>query len=110
MMSEMFNEFGNDKKFQKIIQDMIDKMILNVSNDVKFNNLDVDDELVKTTLLAVIHNKIGFEFLKTLNLAINGADEIAFGNVSEFLNKIEVMYNDAETMREEHMNKTYGGI
>lgn len=110
MFDELFNEFGNDKGFQSIIQNILNKMILNVSNDVKFNNHDVDEELVKATLLVVINNKVGFEFLRSLNLALNGADEVAFGNVNEFLNKLELMYDDAETMREEHRSKTYGGL
>ena len=41
---------------------------------------------------------------------MNGADETAFGNVNEFLNKLEGLYVEADLMKEEYATKKYGGI
>ena len=110
MFSEMFNEFGDDPIFQKIIKKTLKDMFIRVNNDLKFKELDIDDDLVKATLLMCINEDYCFEFLKTINLVINGEDATAFGNVNEFLNKIQNMYMEADLMKEEYVTKKYGGI
>lgn len=110
MFSEMFNEYGNDPIFQKIIKSTLKKMLMQVNNDLKFKEVDINDDLVKATLLMCINEDYCFEFLKTINLVMNGADETAFGNVNEFLNKLENMYIEADLMKEEYATKKYGDV
>ena len=110
MFSAMFDELGDDPRFQKMIKETVKNMVMRVNNDLKFKELEVDDDVVKATLLICINEDYCFEFLKTINLVVNGEDETAFGNVAEFLNKLETIYIEADLMKEDYATKKYGGI
>lgn len=107
-MEDVPRELIGNSYFQDFIKSMAKKCVIEVNNQLKFKEIDVDDELVKSTILLVFNEDFGFEFLKTINLAINGADETAFGNVNDFLNKIEALYLEGKSSRDEI--KTFGGI
>ena len=102
MFDKMFKEYGTDPLFKEMIETFIENAILDVNNDLKLRKWDIEDNLVGAVLLMVISHDVGIEFLRTLNLVINGADEIAFGNVNEYLNKLEVIYLQAK----DHRDKT----
>lgn len=100
MFDKMFKEFGNDPVFQEIINEFVDTAIMDINNQLKFKKINIDEDVIGATLLMVIKNKVGIEFLKTINLTINGADETAYSNVNDYLNKVELIYNNAENLRD----------
>ena len=103
MLNKMFKEFGDEPIFRNIINSMLDSAIMDVNNDLKFKKIDIDDDIVGSVLLMVINRNVGFEFLKTINLVLNGANEDAYGNVNEFIDKLTLMYGDAENKRDEFL-------
>ena len=110
MIDKMFSEFGDDPRFRAMINNFVNDQILEISNDLKFKNLKLGDDIVTVTLMMVISQKNGFEFLRTINMVINGNDEVAFGNVNEFINFLENMFDDAQVLKEKHNeSKTFGG-
>lgn len=110
MLYGLFDAFGNDPKFMEVMQEIVDKTIIDVNNELKYGNVEITDKIVGAVLLVVIRKRVDIEFLRTINLNLNGADETAYGNVNDFLNKLELLYNKAENDKEEVMNKEFGGI
>ena len=110
MFDGLFEEFGNDEVFRKIVEKMADKAIIDINNQLKFKEIDLDDAIVGAILLIVIRNKLGIEFLRTINMVVNGSDEIAYANVNDFFNKLESLYINAENYRDTTLNneKRYG--
>ena len=110
MMEGLFDAFGNDPQFIEIMQEMADNAVLDINNDLKYGNLDINHQVVGATLLMIIRRgTAGFEFLRTINLVLNGSDETAYANVTDFINKLEVIYIKAEDDKEKTLNKTFGG-
>lgn len=112
MFDDLFDNFGDNPLFQKIIGNIMESMVMQVNNDLKFGDLKINDDVVKATLLVSITDNWVFEFLRTINLHLNGADEIAYGNVNDYLNKLETIYLEGDKMKEEHLKekRSYGGI
>ena len=104
MFDEMFDALGDNPKFQEVIKNIIDKMVLDVNNDLKLKKIDLNEDIVKATLLICINNTTSFDFMRTINLVMNGADEVAFGNVNEFLYNLENIYVLGEELKEAHVN------
>lgn len=110
MIEDMFDTFGDDPRFQSMINKMVDKMVIETNNELKFGKRQVNDDLTGATLLICIRNQLSFEFLRTVNMCINGSDETTFANVTNFINQLEMLYLKAEENKEECLSKKdFGG-
>ena len=109
----MFNAFGDDPRFHKIMHDMFDNVVIKMNNDLKFNNKDLHDDVVTTTFYTLIHNENVFTVLRTINLVTNGSDAERMGNVNEFIDLLEEVYFEGKKELDEFgetKRKTYGGL
>lgn len=107
MIDDLFDEFGTNPMFIKMVSKMTDRMIIDVNNELKFGDVKVDYDIVGAVILLLFRNQLGFEFIKTINLNLNGNDEVAFANVTDFINKLELLYVTADENKEKAMKK-YG--
>lgn len=105
MFSEMFNEHGDNPMFQKVICTMVEKLQMQVTNDLKLGELTIDDDIVKAVWVSQISNVTAFELMENFNLILNGADETAFANVNQFIQQIKMIYLDGEEKKEEVLNR-----
>jgi len=110
MFDKLFDAYGKDPHFQKLIMEMVDDMMIDVNNDLKFKKIDLDNPVVAGMVLINFKSVVGINFLRTINLVMNGDDETAFGNVNVFLDKIEELYLKAENQNKKSLQKKYGGI
>lgn len=101
----MFNEMGDNPLFQELIKNMVEKMQMQVSNDLKLGEITIDDEIVKAVWYSEINNVTAFELMKNFNLILNGGDETAFANVNKFIEQIKMIFLDAEQKKEELLNE-----
>lgn len=104
MFRKMFETFGDDPEFRAMINELVSDGVYKISNDVKFGELEIDDELTIVTVPIVLEEH-SFAFLNALNFAMNGKDETAFGNIADFIGKLQSMYTLALQIKERELAK-----
>lgn len=108
MIDKMFDEFGDNPMFKEFVNDIIDTMVIDINNDLKFGELALNETIVGATLLVNIRNQLTFEFLRTINMKMNGNDDITFANVVDFINKLEAIYVTADEHKKIFMQQENG--
>lgn len=111
MFDEMYNVFGDDPRFEEFVNGMMENIVLQMSNEIKFNKRDVEDSCVKTTL-SCLFKDYSFTFLRSINLVQNGADAEKMGNINEFIDSLEKMYFEGRQELDDFKKEqeTYGGL
>jgi len=104
MFDGLFKEFGDDPKFKSIMSEIAGNMVLNISNDLKFGKINIDDDLVGAAVLVCIQ-EFSFPFLKSVNFALNSSDADKLGDVNEFIDKLQALYINAENKKKEVTDK-----
>ena len=103
MFDKIFDEFGNDPRFMEVMKSITKDIVLDISNDLKFNKVDTNHAIVGAVSLICLQ-EFSFVFLRSLNMALNGADADKMGDVNEFLDKLEAIYLGAKEHKEIVMN------
>ncbi len=85
---------------------MVEDMVLDMSNDIKFGKVNVDDDVVGAVILICLQ-KYSCNVLRSINFALNNTDAEKMGNINEFIDKIEALYYKAEAKRDEVMAKRF---
>jgi len=79
----------------EMMKTIMENAVLQISNDIKTGKLNVDDDIVVCTIHTLL-NDFEFNFLKQINLAINGSDAEKMGNVNEFIDELEILFLQGE--------------
>lgn len=106
MFDKMFDEFGSDPRFMEVMKSITKDIVLDISNDLKFNKVDVEEPIVGAIALISLQ-EFSFVFLRSLNMALNGVDANKMGDVNEFIDKLEAIYFKAEEHKKLLMNKEF---
>lgn len=100
----MFEMSDKEKMLGEIMGAMIKHKVDTVSNELRFNNMDINSSEVVLAFNACFH-EFTFNFMKALNLVMNGADAEKMGNINEFISILEGRYLDSEDFRKEIMEE-----
>ena len=104
-MEDLFDSLSKNAEFRKFMDIMAEKIVLDISNDVKLGRLNPNEEIVNSTLL-VCFQSFAFPMLKALNFAWNGEGDVeGFGAINQFIDKLQGIYFEEETKRKLYMKK-----
>ena len=100
----MFEMSDKEKMLGELVGAMIKHKVDTVSNELRFNNMDINSSEVVLAFYACFH-EFTFNFMKALNLVMNGADAEKMGNINEFILILEGRYLDSQDFQKEIMGE-----
>ena len=84
--------------FYEIMAEEIRKGVEKTANDLRYKNMELN---TFESLMAfyVCFQTFSFNFMRAVNLVLNGADADKMGNVNEFINDLEAYYLEFEDVQ-----------